>query len=342
MLLPFLHKVAERGDLTADEARQAMLAILAGDISTAQIAAFLVALRMKGETAAELLGFARAMREKAQRVEIDGPLLDTCGTGGDGAGTFNISTIAAFVVAGAGARVAKHGNRSTTLGSRCGSADILEALGIAVALPPDRAAQSIRDHGIGFLFAPLMHPAMKHAHPARLELKMRTIFNLLGPLTNPAGATRQLIGAPSEQAAALMAQALAGLEPERAFVVHGSDGLDEITTTGPTTVYEIRGAAVTRHTWSPADFDVQTARTHDLKGGDCHANCRIACNVLDGHPGPHRDIVLVNAAAALLAAGQAADLREGMRLAAQSIDSRAAWSKVEALRNFSAAETSHQ
>jgi len=336
MLLPFLHKVAERRDLSAGESQEAMLAILGGEISTAQIAAFLVALRMKGETADELLGFARAMRDKAQRVEVEGPLLDTCGTGGDGASTFNISTVAAFVVAGAGVRVAKHGNRSTTASSKCGSADILEALGIAAALTPERVAASIREHGIGFLFAPLMHPAMKHAHPARLELKMRTIFNLLGPLTNPAGATRQLIGAPSEHAAGLMAQALAGLGPERAFVVHGSDGLDEVTTTGPTTVFDVRGDAICRHTWTPADFGVREARAEELKGGDCRVNCGITCAVLQGEPGARRDIVLVNAAAALVAAGHVADLREGVRLAAESIDSGAAWSKVEALRRFSA------
>src|SRR5579884_2634641 len=215
MLLPFLHKVADHNDLSAAEAREAMLDILSGEVSTAQIADFLIALRMKGETADELLGFARAMRDRSHRVEVEGPLLDTCGTGGDGASTFNISTIAGFVVAGAGVRVAKHGNRSTTVASRCGSADVLEALGISVALTPEQAARSIRENGIGFLFSPLMHPAMKYAHPARLELKMRTIFNLLGPLTNPAGASRQLIGAPSEHAAELMAQALAGLGPER-------------------------------------------------------------------------------------------------------------------------------
>ena len=337
MLLPFLHKVAERRDLSAGEAQVAMEAILSGEISTAQIAAFLVALRMKGETADELLGFARAMREKAQRVEVEGPLLDTCGTGGDGASTFNISTVAAFVVAGAGVRVAKHGNRSTTVGSKCGSADILEALGIAVAATPERVAASIREHGIGFLFAPLMHPAMRHAHPARLELKMRTIFNLLGPLTNPAGATRQLIGAPSEHAAGLMAQALAGLGPERVFVVHGSDGLDEVTTTGPTTVFDVRGGTIRRYTWTPADFGVREARAEELKGGDCSVNCVIANAVMQGEAGACRDIVLVNAAAALLVAGHVAGLREGVRTAAESIDSGAAWAKVEALRQSSGA-----
>src|SRR5260221_723257 len=241
MLLPYLHLVAARENLSAEDARLAMLAILNGDASTPQIAAFLVALRMKGETPAEVLGFARAMREKSEHVELDpdvAPLLDTCGTGGDGGTTFNISTIAAFVVAGAGVRVAKHGNRS--LSSLCGSADLLEALGINITSSPQEIARAIREVGIAFLFAPRLHPAMKYAQPARVDLKMRTVFNLLGPLTNPAGATRQLIGAPSVQSAELMANALAGMEPQRTFIVHGSDGLDEVTTTGPTTVFEVK------------------------------------------------------------------------------------------------------
>ena len=340
MFLPFLHQVADHRDLSAAEAREAMLGILDGGVSTAQIAAFLVALRMKGETADELMGFARAMREKAERVDVEGPLLDTCGTGGDGASTFNISTVAAFVVAGAGVRVAKHGNRSITLGSQCGSADILEQLGIEMALTPERAAEAIRLHGMGFLFAPLLHPAMKHAHPARVELKMRTVFNLLGPLTNPARATRQLIGAPSAHAAELMARALAGLGPERAFIVHGSDGLDEVTTTGPTSVFEVRGSVVEHHTWTPADFGVREALQAQLKGGDRHANCLIACTVLQGGEGAPRDIVLVNAAAALVAADRATNLRDGVRLASESIDSGSAWQKVEALRTFSPRRTS--
>src|SRR5580698_6536133 len=266
MLLPYLHRVAARENLSSEDAREAMLAILNGEASTPQIAAFLIGLRTKGETADELLGFARAMREKGARVDAGPePLLDTCGTGGDGGSTFNISTISAFVAAGAGVRVAKHGNRS--LSSACGSADLLEALGINISLLPEQVGRSIREVGIGFLFAPLFHPAMKHAQSARLELKMRTVFNLLGPLTNPAGATRQLIGAPSMQAAELMAQALAGLEPERAFVVHGSDGLDEVTTTGSTTVFEVTGRQVTPLSWEPADFGVAHANAADLSGG---------------------------------------------------------------------------
>lgn len=336
MLLPFLHRVAARENLSAADAREAMLAILSGEATTAQIAAFLVALRTRGETPDELLGFARAMREKVERVDAGvglEPLLDTCGTGGaDGPPTFNISTVVAFVVAGAGVRVAKHGNRS--LSSTCGSADVLEALGVNVSISAARVGQAIREVGIGFLFAPLLHPAMKHAQPARLELKMRTVFNLLGPLTNPAGATRQLIGAPSAQAAELMAQALAGLAPDRAFVVHGSDGLDEITTTGSTTVFEVTANNVRSLVWSPADFGVPQASATDLAGGDREFNRQIAVSILEGRLGPQRDIVLVNAAAALVAAGVGANLLDGMRRAAESLDSGAARTKLERLAEF--------
>ena len=319
-----------------------METVLSGGASEAQIAAFLVALRMKGETVDELVGFARAMRRMAAPVREhlgeaakNEPLLDTCGTGGDSAGTFNISTIAAFAVAGAGVRVAKHGNRS--ISSRCGSADLLEYLGIPVAISVERAAAAIRDIGIGFLFAPAMHTAMKHAHAVRTELKMRTVFNLLGPLTNPAGANTQLAGAPSEDAAELIAQALAALDLTRGFVVHGSDGLDEITTTGPTVAFEIRDGSVRRHFWRPEDFGVPVASAAALKGGDAPANAAIAREVLSGCPGPRRDIVLVNVSAALVAAGKAETFREAMRLAAESIDRGAAMSKLKALAEFSSA-----
>jgi anthranilate phosphoribosyltransferase len=336
MLLPYLHRVAARENLSPEDARDAMLSILNGKATTPQIAAFLIGLRTKGETADELLGFARAMREKAARVDAGPePLLDTCGTGGDGGRTFNISTIAAFVAAGAGVRVAKHGNRS--LSSACGSADILEALGIHISLSPEQVGRCIREVGIGFLFAPLFHPAMRHAQPARLELKMRTVFNLLGPLTNPAGATRQLIGAPSIEAAELMAQALAGLKPERAFVVHGSDGLDEVTTTGPTAVFEVTHKKVVRTQWAPEDFGVEQAQPSDLAGGDRTANCEIATAILHGQRGAQRDIVLVNAAAALLAAGLTQDLLEAMERAKESVDSGTAWEKVERLKSFTTA-----
>jgi anthranilate phosphoribosyltransferase len=336
MLLPFLHKIAGGEDLSAVEARDAMLVILSGSATTPQISAFLMGLHMKGETADELLGFARAMREKTTRIDAcpgdPHSLLDTCCTGGGAVPTFNISTVAAFVVAGAGARVAKHGNRSFS--TQCGSADVLEHLGIRVSQPPERVAQAIREIGIGFLFAPELHPAMKHAQPARMELKMRTVFNLLGPLTNPAGATRQLIGAPSAHAARLLANALAGLGPERAFVVHG-DGLDEVATTGTTLVFEIRGSDVRSFQWTPADFGVEPAEIAHLRGGDPARNAEIATAVLNGQAGPQRDIVLVNSAAALLVSGLADSPLDAMQRAAQSIDSGAAWSKLEKLAEFS-------
>ncbi|MGA2185303.1 MAG: anthranilate phosphoribosyltransferase [Bryobacteraceae bacterium] len=335
MLLPYLHRVASREDLTASDARAAMLGILSGEATVPQVAAFLVALRMKGETAAELTGFARAMREKSHRVDValaGEPLLDTCGTGGDGASTFNISTIAAFVTAGAGVRVAKHGNRS--ISSLCGSADLLEALGVHILPDPQHVAEAIRTVGIGFLFAPAHHPAMKHAQPARLELKMRTVFNLLGPLTNPAGAQRQLIGAPSEHAAELMASALAELGTERTFVVHGAGGLDEISTMGSTVAFEVAAGVVTRRVWEPEDFGVARAVIDAVRGGDVARNVEIAHAVLDGARGPHRDIVLANAAAALVAAGRAETLLEGVALAAESIDAGAAREKLQALVEF--------
>ena len=335
MFLRFLHAVVDGRDLSAAEASDAMLSILNGEASTPQLAAFLAALKVKGETAEEVEGFARAMQARAERVDAGSGVLDTCGTGGGRVATFNISTVSAFVVAGAGVKVAKHGNRSYS--SECGSADLLEALGIPAAASPDDTAQAIRKHGIGFLFAPVMHPAMKHAAPARAELRMDTVFNMLGPLTNPAGAKRQLIGAFSERAASLMAQALAALGAERAFVVHGADGLDEITTTAETTVFEVRDGGITRHTWTPEHFGVERASIDHLRGGNPTVNCRVACAIFQGERGPRRDIVLVNAAAALMAAGVADSPREAMRLAERSLDSGAAAAKVEALRTFRSA-----
>jgi len=333
--LPYLHRVSSRTDLEVSEARDAMLLILEGSATTAQIAAFLVGLRVKGETASELLGFAQAMRERAETIDhgLNGePILDTCGTGGDARSTFNISTIAAFVTAGSGVRVAKHGNRS--ISSQCGSADVLEELGVQVGVPAAQVAAAIRDIGIGFLFAPSLHPAMRHAQPARLELKMRTVFNLLGPLTNPARANAQLIGAPSEEAARLMAHALAGLGTGRAFVVHGSDGLDEITVSGPTLVYEVCGDAVSRHLWNPGDFGIETSPIETIRGGTRTVNASIAREVLDGARGPRRDIVLINSAAALVAAGRAENLRDGVSIAADAINSGSASAKLKALAAY--------
>ncbi len=338
-LLPYLERVSQRQNLSAEEAREAMHSILSGEASQPQIAGLLMALRTKGETVDELVGFARAMREMAEPVDarLNGKtILDTCGTGGDGAGTFNISTIAAFVVAGAGVHVAKHGNRAVTGKKGCGSADLLESLGIRSAVSPDRAAAAIREVGIGFLLAPAVHTAMKHAQPVRVDLKLRTVFNLLGPLTNPAGATSQLAGAPSEHAAELMAGALAALGLRRGFVVHGSDGLDEITTTGPTLAFEIQDGRVERRTLEPEDFAVRRSSPGDLHGGSPERNCEIARSVLTGAHGPARDIVLVNAAAALVAAGNVDTFLEGMAVATVSLDSGAAQSKVEALARFTA------
>jgi anthranilate phosphoribosyltransferase len=334
-LLTYLARVVEREDLAADDAESAMQIILRGEATGPQIAAFLTALKMKGETADELVGFARAMRRMAAPIDarLDGEeLLDTCGTGGDGCNTFNISTVAAFVAAGAGVRVAKHGNRS--ISSRCGSADLLEAWGIRIDLAPVQAARAIREVGIGFLFAPAVHTAMKHAQPVRTDLKMRTVFNLLGPLTNPSDATAQLVGAPSPKAAGLMAAALARLGLKRGFVVHGSDGLDEITTTGPTLAWEIRDGAAALRELLPEDFAISQARAEDLRGGDRGHNVEIANAILGGARGAQRDIVLANAAAALVAAGHAATFLEGVALAVVSIDSGAAKRKVDDLARF--------
>lgn len=337
--LEYLHRLMNRETLTSQDARAAMAAILAGEATTAQIAAFATALHMKGETAAELRGLAEAMRASSLKVDhgITGePVLDTCGTGGDAQGTLNVSTIAAFVAAGAGVKVAKHGNRSYT--SRCGSADLLEALGARIDLPPEATARAIREVGIGFLFAPQYHPAMKHAAQARTELKIRTAFNLLGPLTNPARATSQLVGAPSVQAAELMAMTLASLGLQRGFVVHGADGLDEISTTGSSSMIGILRGAIDHRIVSPEDFGVPRASLEDLRGRDLERNAAITHAVLGGATGAHRDIVLVNSAAALMAAGRAAEITEAMAMAAESIDTGAARRRLEAFIEFTRSE----
>jgi anthranilate phosphoribosyltransferase len=329
--LPFRNSV----HLSQAEAHSLMHEMLSGSMDTAGIAEVLGYLRRKGETVAELVGFASAMREMALPVELDqfeAPLLDTCGTGGDGTNTFNISTATAFVVAGAGLRVAKHGNRR--ISSQCGSADVLEALGVKVSLSAEQVIECIRETDVGFLFAPLLHPAVKYAQEARLQLKGRTVFNLLGPLTNPVGARMQLIGAFSIRAAEILAQASARLGTERAYVVHGSDGLDEITITGPTTVFLVEDGKVQKGSWSPQDFGVETATIEQLQGGSPEDNAQIVKEVLDGKTGPQRDIVLVNAAAALLLGHKSMDVRGAMELAQQSIDSGAARRKLDQLAAF--------
>jgi anthranilate phosphoribosyltransferase len=333
--------LVERRDLSRIEAAGAMDAIMSGAATNAQIAAFLIALRMKGETVEELIGFAQVMRQKVVRVRTRGDevagltgtdremLIDTCGTGGDASGTFNVSTATAFVVAGAGLKVAKHGNRSSS--TLCGSADVVETLGISIELTPAQVGRCIDEIGIGFMYAPLLHTAMKHVMPARREIGVRTVFNLLGPLTNPAGANAQVIGVASARLTEPLARVLAELGTIRAFVVHGADGLDEISNTGESQISEVHEGVVRSSRVRPEDFGLPRASIRDLQGGDRGENAQIIRLVLGGEPGPRRDIVLMNAAAALVAGGKARDLKEGVGVASQSIDSGAAASKLAAL-----------
>lgn len=335
--LPFRNSV----HLSQTEAYNLMRRMLSGEMNTEEVADVLNFLRRKGETIAELVGFANALRDLSGPVDIDQseePLLDTCGTGGDGACTFNISTVTAFVVAGAGLRVAKHGNRK--ISSQCGSSDLLEQIGIPIHLSAEQAANCIRQVGIGFLYAPLLHPAVKYAQEARLLLKGRTAFNLLGPLTNPVRARVQLIGAFSVRAAEMLAQASVRLGIERAYVVHGADGLDEITTTTHTTVFQVEDGSVQKGRWSPADFGIQPASLEDLKGDDPEANAATFYAILDGEAGPRRDIVVANAAAALLLAQRFGDLKDAVAAAIESIDSGAARQKFDQLKEFTKELTS--
>jgi anthranilate phosphoribosyltransferase len=333
--------LVEGRDLTRIEAAAAMEAIMSGAATNAQIAAFLTALRMKGETVEELIGFAQVMRQKAVKVRTHAGdlvaatgtdremLIDTCGTGGDASGTFNVSTATAFVVAGAGLKVAKHGNRSVS--SLCGSADVVETLGINIELTPAQVARCVDEAGIGFLYAPLLHTAMKHVMAARREMGIRTVFNMLGPLTNPAGANAQVIGVYSETLTEPLACVLAELGTIRAFVVHGADGLDEISNTGESRISEVHEGVVRNSGVRPEDFGMPRASIRDLQGGDREENAQIIRQVLGGEQGPRRDIVLMNAAAALVVGGKARELKEGVGLAAQSIDAGAAARKLAQL-----------
>jgi anthranilate phosphoribosyltransferase len=347
VILDALHRIANhRQSLSREEARAVMAEVLGGQCSDAQIAALLIALNMKGETVEEIVGFAEAIRAAAVPLELGAgsvldasgtgrdALLDTCGTGGDASGTFNISTATAFVVAGAGVRVAKHGNRSIT--SKCGSADVMEALGVNIKLPPAQIAACLRQVGIAFLFAPAMHSAMKQVQTARRELRLRTIFNLLGPLTNPARATCQVVGVYSEDLVEKLAEALSMLGLRRAFVVHGSDGLDEITITGPTRIAEVREGQVRTYEVTPEEFGLPRATLEDIAGGDAACNAKLIREVLSGKKSARRDIVLLNAAAAFVAAGRADHLRDAVPLAAEAIDSGAALAKLQALVAFTA------
>ncbi|TMB32185.1 MAG: anthranilate phosphoribosyltransferase [Deltaproteobacteria bacterium] len=327
-LLQAIQSVMEGRSLSREEAGAAIEAMLTGTAPASQMAALLVALRMKGETPDEIAGAAQAMRARAVRVEVGlDRLIDTCGTGGDGAHTFNISTASAFVAAAAGARVAKHGNRAAS--SKCGSADVLAALGAEVELLPAQVASCIDECGIGFLFAPAHHAAMRHVAPVRKELGVRTLFNLLGPLANPAGVRRQVVGVPAPQFVPVLARTLVELGAERAFVVHGHGGLDEISTAGPTLIAEARNGSVREMHVTPEELGVAPAPIEELRGGDAQRNAELLLAVLRGEKGGRRSAVLLNSAAAIAVSGVCETLREGVRLAEQAIDSGAAAARVE-------------
>jgi len=363
MILDALHSLANHAQsLDRAAAREVMAEVLAGKCTDAQIAALLIALRMKGETVEEIVGFAEAIRAAAAPLPIEraasvdalavtgtghdalladessltnSSLVDTSGTGGDASGTFNISTATALVTAGAGVRVAKHGNRS--ISSKCGSADVVEALGVNIQLSPERAAQCLREVGICFLYAPNLHPAMKQVQGVRRELRMRTMFNLLGPLTNPARASGQVVGVYALELVEKLAEALSMLGLRRALVVHGIDGLDEITITGTTRVAEAREGSVRSYEVEPEEFGMKRAALQDIAGGDAKENAAIIRAVLGGERSPRRDVVLLNSAAALVAAGRAEHIAEAIPLAAASVDSGAAAGKLEALLRFTSA-----
>jgi anthranilate phosphoribosyltransferase len=334
MITDLIRKMIDRVDLTEQEARAAMEEIMTGQSTDAQIGAFLTALRMKGETAQELIGFARVMREKAEPLWTGEamPVLDTAGTGGDRSGTFNISTAAAFVAAGAGVHVAKHGNRSAS--SLCGSADVMEALGVDIQMPIDRLRRAINEVGIGFLFAQRFHTSMKYVMPARAQLKLRTVFNILGPLANPAAACFHVVGVSSPEIMELMGNALQGLGLKHAFVVHGANGLDEVSISSRTYVVEILGDEIRQFIMTAEDFGIPSARIDAILGGNAPENAKIIESIFRGERGPRRDVVLLNTAPALVAAGAASTWKEGIRLAAESIDSGAALRKLEELRTF--------
>jgi len=334
MIKDTLQKLMDGCDLTEIEAQDMMQAIMDGELTPAQIGGILIALRIKKETVAEITGCARAMRDKALKVELGGlECMDTCGTGGDGSGTFNISTAAAFVLAGAGVAVAKHGNRS--MSSRCGSADVLEALGARVDLSPEAVAECIYQAGLGFIYAPAYHSAMRHAVGPRKELGVRTVFNLLGPLTNPAGARRQVLGVYDEKLTHPIAEVLGRLGVKRALVVHGSDGLDELTVTGPTYVSELASdGAVTDYQIHPEGLGLSIYPAEELRGGDAAENAAIIRGLFSGDTGARRDILLLNSGAALYIAGKANSLPDGVELAREIIDQGIAMEKLNAFIAF--------
>ncbi len=335
MLKEAIRKTTARQNLTQEESEAAMEEIMAGMATGAQIGCYLTALKMKGETVEEITGSAKVMRSKALQVNLGhngAPLLDTCGTGGDGAGTFNISTTVAFILAGAGVRVAKHGNRSVS--SSCGSADVLRELGANLEQTPEVVAQCIKETGFGFLFAPMFHVAMKYAAGPRQEMGIRTLFNVLGPLTNPAGASCQLLGVYDAGLTEPIASALRGLGIESAMVVHGMDGLDEISLSSPTKISRLIDDAVSTTYFNPEDVGMSKCDLEAVKGGTAKENAAHLLRVLEGKPGPRRDIALINAAAALVVANRAEDMAGGLQLATESVDSGAAKQKLDEYLSF--------
>ena len=333
MFKELLQRVVAGEDLNRQQAQEAMRAIMSGEVGETALAAFLTALRMKQETPEEVAGFAAAMRQLAQPLQVAGGTLDTCGTGGDGAGTFNISTTVAFVLAGAGVKVAKHGNRGVS--SKSGSADVLQALGVEVELAPAAVAKCIEETGIGFLFAPQFHMAMRHAAKTRRELGFRTVFNLLGPLTNPAGAEYQLLGVYQRSLTRVVGEALAALGAKRAMVVHSLDGLDELSTAAPNQVTEVVEGKVNSYLLDAADLGFASAKIEDYIGGTPVENAVITEAILRGEKGPKQDVVLLNAAAALLVTGKAETLPEGVEMGRRILESGAALAKLEELRRVS-------
>ena len=333
MIREAIEKLIRGTDLTQEEAAQVMEEIMTGEATPAQFGAFVIGLRLKGETVDEMTGLAAVMRDKSLKVDFSGPSVDTCGTGGDNLGTFNISTVAAFVVAGAGISVAKHGNRAMT--SKSGSADVLEKQGIKIDLGPEGVKRCMEEVGIGFMFAPRFHPAMKFAVQPRREIGVRTVFNILGPLTNPAGAEAQVLGVPTDSVGEKMVQVLQRLGSERAIVVHAEDGLDEISLNSNTSVWELRNRSIKHYTIGPDDLGLAPASLQSLAGGSVEENADTMTEVLKGASGPRRDVVVANAAGGIVAGGKAANLREGVQLAQESIDSGRALEKLELLREVS-------
>lgn len=329
MINEAIEKVVNRADLPEEEAREAFNEIMSGSVSSEEIKAFLKALREKGETVDEITGAAKAMIERAVRVDAGADLVDTCGTGGSGINTFNISTTVAFVAAGCGVKIAKHGNRSAS--NQCGSADVLEALGVKLDLEPEAVRKSILEIGIGFMYAPLFHSAMKHAAQPRRDLGGRTIFNILGPLSNPAGVKGQVIGVYDEKLTETLANVLKRLGLKRAIIVSGADKLDEITITGKTKVTELKNGKVATYYISPEEFGMKKAALSDIKGASAGENAETTLSILKGEHGPKRDIVLLNAAAALIVASKAKDFKEGIKMAEESIDSGSALKKLQQL-----------